>query len=290
MTEFARYHPMVNFIYFATVIGLSMFSSNIVFIGLSLLSSGTFMIMLKGKKALLNLVFAFPLFLACVAINTFFNHRGMTILFYLMDNPITLESIMYGVCTGGMLLSVINWFVCYNAIMTSDKTTYLFGRLSPSISLIFTMVLRLVPKYNRQVKAIRNSMKCVGKDVTNGNLLQKTKNGLAIFSGLTTWALENGVDTADSMKARGYGLKGRTSFHNYKMVFRDFLFLGFCVVFIVLVALSIAIGANKTIYFPKIKIAEFSVLNIFGIIAYLFLCFMPIYTEIYERIKWKLLF
>jgi energy-coupling factor transport system permease protein len=31
-----------------------------------------------------------------------------------------------------MLISVITWFNCYSAVMTSDKFVYLFGRIIPA--------------------------------------------------------------------------------------------------------------------------------------------------------------
>lgn len=45
----------------------------------------------------------------------------------------------------------------------------------PALSLIFSMVLRLIPKLKAQIKVISNAQKCVGRDVTNGNLLQRAK-------------------------------------------------------------------------------------------------------------------
>jgi energy-coupling factor transport system permease protein len=46
-----------------------------------------------------------------------------------------------------MLAAVISWFSCYNAVMTSDKFVYLFGRVIPALSLILSMTLRFVPKF-----------------------------------------------------------------------------------------------------------------------------------------------
>ncbi len=38
---------------------------------------------------------------------------------------------------------------------------------------------------------------------------------------MVTWSLENAIETADSMRARGYGLPGRTSFSIYRFDSRD---------------------------------------------------------------------
>lgn len=42
-----------------------------------------------------------------------------------------------------------------------------------------------------------------------------------MLSILVTWALENAIETSDSMRSRGYGLKGRTAFSIYKFTKKD---------------------------------------------------------------------
>lgn len=88
------------------------------------------------------------------------------------------------------------------------------------------MALRFVPRFAAQLKIISNAQKCVGRDISQGNLLTRAKNGLKILSILITWALENAVDTADSMRCRGYGLPGRTAFSNFRLDSRDKASLG----------------------------------------------------------------
>jgi energy-coupling factor transport system permease protein len=48
-----------------------------------------------------------------------------------LRNPLTLESIFYGLAAAVMLAAVVLWFGCYNEVMTSDKFIYLFGRVIP---------------------------------------------------------------------------------------------------------------------------------------------------------------
>ena len=119
-----------------------------------------------------------------------FNHYGVTTLFYLKTGPVTLEAIVYGIVLASMLFIAILWFSCYNEVMTTDKFVYLFGRVIPALSLVLSMVFRFVPKFNAQVKVIRNGQKCVGRDMSNGKLIKKIRYGLTILSILITWALE----------------------------------------------------------------------------------------------------
>ena len=83
------------------------------------------------------------------------------------------------------------------------------------------MVLRFVPKYKAQIKNISNGQKCIGRDVSNGNIITRARNGIKILSIMITWALENAIETADSMKSRGYGLKDVISFSIFRFDRRD---------------------------------------------------------------------
>ena len=123
-----------------------------------------------------------------------------------------MESLIYGALSGLMLASILLWFSCYNKIMTSDKFIYLFGRIMPAISLLFSMVMRFVPNYKMQIQKISNAQKCIGRDVSNGTVKEKIRHGIKIISIMFTWALESAIDSADSMRSRGYGLKNRSSF------------------------------------------------------------------------------
>ena len=140
-------------------------------------------------------------------------------------NWITLEAIVYGIVLGAVMFIVIQWFSCYNTVMTSDKFIYLFGRIIPALSLVLSMALRFVPRFLRQLKVIRNGQKAMGRDVSEGTVLNRIKYGLQMVSILVTWALENAIETSDSMRSRGYGLHGRTAFSIYRLTRRD-CFLG----------------------------------------------------------------
>ncbi len=155
-------------------------------------------------------------------VNPLFNPRGVTVLTYLPGgNPLTLESIVYGLAAAGMLAAVVFWFRCYNAVMTSDKFIYLFGRIIPSLSLILSMTLRFVPRFRAQLRTVTEAQRCIGRDVSEGPVVRRCKNAGAILSIMLTWSLENAVETADSMKSRGYGLLGRTAFSLYTLDDRD---------------------------------------------------------------------
>ena len=286
---FGSYHPLVNFTYFALVLVFSMIFMHPVCLAVSLASALTYGIYLNRKKAVkFNLLFMLPMLLLTALLNPLFNHEGMTILTYFKNgNPLTQESINYGIAAAVMLITVVGWFSCFNSVITSDKFVYLFGRMIPALSLILAMALRMVPRFKAQAKIISNAQKCVGRDISNGSLLLRARHGLRIISILITWALENAIETADSMKSRGYGLRGRTAFSIYKFTRRDaaaLLYLLACGGYIVAGSL---LGGLKFRYFPTTRGAFTGAYTYSLFAVYFALCIMPIIINFKEDRKWK---
>ena len=142
-SEFGRFHPVVQFVYFTSVIFFAMFIREPVFVGISLVFSLAYSVHL-GEKRALKAVFWFivPMFVLIAVINPLFNHAGVTIWFYLPDgNPFTMESLVYGIVSGGLFSCTMLWCICLRYIMTSDKVIYLFGRVAPKLSLLISMIL-----------------------------------------------------------------------------------------------------------------------------------------------------
>jgi len=286
---FSTFHPIVNFIYFMTVILFSMVFMHPIFLGIAFVSAFIYSVQLKGNIAVkFNLLYLLPMLVFMALLNPVFNHQGVTIIFYLDNgNPITLESILFGVTAACMFITVIIWFSCYNKVMTSDKIIYLFGKAVPSLSLILSMVLRFVPRYKVQLRTISNAQTCIGRDVSQGSLIEKAKNGIKILSIMTTWALENGIETADSMKARGYGLPNRTSFSQFRFDNRDKLAISVIAVLISIVILGAIIGQTTLRFFPSIEQIEVTPISVCVYFAYLVLCMLPVIINVLEEFKWK---
>ncbi|WP_213995986.1 energy-coupling factor transporter transmembrane component T [Tepidanaerobacter syntrophicus] len=290
MTDaFSTYHPVVNFLYFTLVLVFSMFFMHPICLGISLLCAFIYSVYLKGKNVVsFSFKYMLPMLIATAIINPAFNHEGGTIITYLRDgNPLTLESIAYGIAAAAMLITVIFWFSCYNAVMTSDKFVYLFGRIIPSLSLILSMTLRFIPRFTAQIKIVSNAQKCVGRDVSNGSLLQRVKHGVKILSIMVTWSLENAIETADSMRSRGYGLPGRTAFSIYRFDKRDksaIIFLLFCGGYIMLGSM---LGGLYYRYFPTMKGVGLELYPVSLYLCYFLLCIMPVVINIREDHKWK---
>lgn len=289
LNEFKTYHPIVNFAYFIFVFIFAMWFMNPVNLCISLCCGFIYLIILKGKKyALKSMLYMLPVIVTTSLINAAFNHRGVSILTYLPGgNPLTLESIVYGFFASLMLVSVMAYFFCYNELMTSDKFIYLFGKLIPSLSLIISMTLRFVPRFTAHLKETAQAQKLVQTEPKG--IIQKIKSALSVLSSAITWALENSVETTDSMKARGYGLPGRSGFSIFKFDKRDFFIL------ITIVCLGIYVITGKLngeidfSYFPAIRGNKLSAYGISIYTSHFMLCILPVIIEIREVIKWKVL-
>ncbi|MBN7774212.1 energy-coupling factor transporter transmembrane protein EcfT [Clostridium aminobutyricum] len=285
---FSGYHPVVNFLYFTFVLVFSMVFMHPFCLLISLICAFVYSFTLKGRKAAkFNFLFLLPMLLITAIVNPAFNHEGATILTYLRSgNPLTLESIAYGLAAAAMLASVICWFSCFNEIMTSDKFVYLFGRILPSFSLILSMVLRFVPRFKAQIKIISNGQKGVGHDVSNGSIAQRVKQGIKILSIMVTWTLENAIETADSMKSRGYGLSGRTAFSIYTFDRRDrkaFAAISLIGIYIISGGMF---GGLAFRYFPTMKGELSNPFTVSLYFAYLGLCLIPVIIDREEKQRW----
>lgn len=278
---FVKLHPFSGIIYFAAVIGFSMLFMNPVCILISLSCAILNAALINGKKALaFTARFIFPMITAVVIINPVFNHRGATIITYLpWNNPLTLESVIYGAAAAAMVASVMLWFSVFNTVMTSDKIICLFGRIIPSLSLVISMTLRFVPRFISQFRQLRASR--VNRNKASLKTLVRE------LSVMISWALESAVESADSMKSRGYGLKGRTSYNIFKFRKTDGTSLIFTLCISAALIVFIILGTAKYSYFPMFKFDFSTITSVIFYILYAGVMLLPAIISGWEGLKWK---
>ena len=289
--RFSSLHPVVNFLFFAEVLGFSMFLLHPACLVISLVCALGYDLQLGGRKALaFCLKGVLPMTILAAVLNPLFNHQGATILTYLPSgNPVTLESIAYGLAAAGMLAGVVLWFACFTQVITSDKFVYLFGRIIPALSLVLSMALRFVPRFLQQLKVVTRAQKCIGRDPSRGGLVHRIRCAGGILTVMIAWSLENAIDTADSMKSRGYGLPGRTAFSIFRFDKRDrnaLLLLAALGLLVLAGALSDGLSWR---YFPTLKWTLAQPMSVLTLCSYLALCAFPIIFNRKEARKWKAL-
>jgi len=289
MIRFEKFHPAILFIYYLLVIVFSMFTVHpIVLAGTLPGSVLLFALLHPMRETLRNLLFYFFVFILIGITNPLFSHNGETILFFLNDNPITMEAIIYGAVISIMLVGIIFWCKCYTKILTSDKFLYLFGKMIPKLSLILSMTLRLIPLFKQQIKKISGTQKVLGL-YSSESRTDALLGRIRVFDSLLSWSLENAIDTADAMKARGYGLKGRSNFHLFRFHKEDGILLAAILILTALIASGNADGVFLFGYYPYITGMLLTKKAILGYLCMLFFMLLPSLLEIKEKILWNCL-
>ena len=228
------------------------------------------------------------MFLILTVINPLFSHNGKTVLFVINDSPVTLESLIYGAVSAGALVAVLYLFRTFTELMTRDKLLYVFGSFSPKTALVLSMGLRYIPLFKDRARKISDSQRALGL-YKEDNIFDKVKSDMRVFSILITWALENGITTADSMSARGYGKRRRTYFTLFRFGKNDALMLILILLltsFMVVVMLS---GALDFTFYPLVAFENPTPLSLSAYTAYGILSALPIIIETEERLRWKFL-
>lgn len=287
-SNFASYHPAVSFVYFLAVILIAMFSMSPVFLALSFLGGFVYSVVLGGWKAVrFNLLLAIPVLFITMVINPLSNHAGVTVLFYLNDNAITLEAILYGLASASMLVSVVMWCSCFQKVMSSDKIIYLLGRAVPVIALLLSMCFRFVPLLKSRFREIHQGQKCMGRQYPRRALIKRARLFAKELSILIAWSLEAAIETSDSMEARGYGLRGRTSFHIFKFTRRDRNALLLILALAAAVTVGCVLGANNIYYYPAIVFHTPWSVVIPAALAYSLLLALPVILDIKGERRWQ---
>lgn len=281
MKAFSNFHPVVIFIYFVAVFSVSMFIQNPVYLFISLTGAFLFLCVLNDiKGSIISLVKYIPFIILITVLNPLFSHNGATPLFFINDNAFTLEALIYGSILGLMILCVIFWFKSFNIIFDSEKILFLFRKISPKISLIFSMALHFIPNFSRYF----NEVLAVQKKLQNKS---KVKLYISCFSAVITHSLETSVETADSMSARGHATGRVTNFGRFRVKSNDVILLTTTIILALLTYTAIVTGDTKVVYYPVIVFSNSGVSAIISYTAFTVLCLLPGIYEIKEDLKWK---
>ena len=324
--EFSRYHPVVNLIFYLLVLGTTMFQMSVGLVFISLFSAVVYYFMLKKTEGLKCCAVVVGIIIVSAIINPLFSHKGGTLLFYLFTgNPVTLESIIYGLISAIIIGAMLLWFSTFNQVMGVERILGAIGKVLPNVSLLITMIMRFIPQYTRHQRKVSmvnkvnkrnydekinllNREKTEKENVIEAHIGQKKKNyieackkqkkkngidkiidsikeGSRTFSITTTWALENSIYTADSMKARGFGTGRRTNYSNYKFQKRDYLLMGWLVILWLVVVFSLEREKVYTYYYPFIQVKN----NMVVYLMYGLLCLTPVLINVKEEIRWLIL-
>ena len=283
---FEHLHPVCIFLYFVLVIGMTLACMHPVMLLISAAGAILFLWMLGGRRKVVGILrFVGPMFLLIAIANPLVNHRGVTLLGMFMDQWITLEAIGYGAVSACQLAAVVLWFACYQEVITSDKFLFLFGQIAPAAALLITLTLRLIPQLKSMAEEIRQVQGTLHGE--ENRLTQRMAAAVRNLSVLLTWSMENAVQTADSMKARGFGQRRRTTYHLFRFDSRDARCLGLIVALLAAAILFRAFGFGYVEFYPRIRSLAEGAGNLWqgGILILLY--FLPVLLEKKEALRWR---
>lgn len=286
--SFNDYNPAAVTVWFFCVTGIAMFSGHPLTAAASFAGAVLFFLIRNGRNHARSHGFFVILFIILSLANPLVSHNGKTVLFIFNNNPVTLEALLYGINSSAMIISVLYWFRSFSQIMTSDKLLYITSSVSPKLSMVISMAMRFFPLFGKQLKKTDDVQKAAGL-YKEDNIIDTIKGKARVFSILITWALENGIITAESMDARGYGTLKRTSFKRFRFSAADILLSVISIILTALSAFSLSGKHMDFSFYPEISYSRPDIITVAGNAAYIILVLLPTAAETEVNLKWKYL-
>lgn len=285
---FERCHPAVNFIYFAAVmIGMVCFQHPI-FLLISFGCAFVYSIKRNGLKALIFNIAALPFVIAFALYYSSYTHFGVTVLEKnFIGNNMTFEALVYGFVLGITAAGACIWFSCVYSVFTTDKVVYLFGKVSPRLSLFLAIILRMVPRIKKEAKKINTAQRGIGRGISQGNLWQRLRNCIRIFSMLITWTIESLTTASESMRSRGSTLRGRTAFSIYRFDNRDRAYVIGVFTCLTVTLMGVWLQQMDMQYDPRIVFPTIAPMSYLFFIGYGVLCLMPLLLELWTEYRFR---
>lgn len=235
---FSDRHPLVPLACLVPTLLMAMLVLQPVYVGISLGGGLLLASLVLGPSAILaRLRWQLPFLALIVLLNPIFVRTGSTVLLELGPLSPTLESLSYGLCMGGMLLSTLLWFECCARIVDGDRLREVWGGRLPSLVLVVSMVFQLLPRLLRRAELTEGVLaSCTAAEGEGASAGDATGHGGGERFGTTrwnlpvrrrirslgivlSWALEDSLERADSMRARGWAASPRRS-HYRRIILR----------------------------------------------------------------------
>ncbi|TJY38944.1 energy-coupling factor transporter transmembrane protein EcfT [Cohnella pontilimi] len=283
-------HPSVMLMYYAggMTFGMLLFHPVILLCGWA--ASIIFNLHMDGGKAWKRwAVPALSALLFLLVLNPLVSHRGRTVLFYWGDIPITLESVVYGVTMACSLMNLVTLFISYRILITEHKFLYLFARVSPKAALLTMMASGLVPRLRRRMQELMIVQKTRGISVTQGSLVLRARHGTRLVGNLLSWALEDALQTADSMQARGYGTGPRSAYPAFRFRVRDGAAAAGLLIAAAVIFFLWSRGNGYLTIYPRLGSVSLSNGDISVLVVYILFLLLPLGWEWRDRKTWQAL-
>ncbi|WML44204.1 energy-coupling factor transporter transmembrane component T [Neobacillus sp. PS3-40] len=288
--RFERFHPLVSFMFYAGSLSLLILMLHPIFLLIGfvvILAINYHDDRLSGLRRWV--IFIMTTGLLIIFFNPLFNERGRHTLFEIGQHRFTVEAVTYGGMSAFSIMGVMALFVSYNEVMTPNKLLFLFSKFMPQFAILLMLTLRFIPLMRRRLAEISAIQMSKGISVRNGKWKSRVKAGMQYVQVLLTYSLEEAIQTADSMKARGYGRgKQRSSYEYFRFQKKDGIALLYLVVLFVLILIGRFLGYGLLNVYPLMESWRFTSMDTACLITYLlFLCF-PLLVEMGGMNRWRI--
>lgn len=330
-TYFDRYHPAVAVVYFGAVLLFAMCVMQPIYLLLSFAGAVLFGGIVRGwPRTFSSLVWQVPLVLLIALVNPLFSASGSTVLFRVGAHAFYFESLFYGACQGLMIVNVLVILQNAAAVLSMDKLLSVGGHVMPNVTLMTSMVARLVPQFlrrGREISAVsaactaaqgcvapaadgapRGNAASVAGAVAQGSAVPvadvvvqgrvrasrvsksramksaSLRKNFRLSTVLMGWGLEDSVENAQAMQARGWGACPRRSSYALNR-FRgdDALALVVLAALAASSAVSAYVACQQWEFYPAlVGLAPW-----FSYAPFAVLVCLPAVLELWERAQWR---
>lgn len=281
-------HPFVMFFYYICIGFFAMFFNHPLFLLAGCLALIAVNLSHDGGAAMKQWA---PLMIGMtvliILINPFINSRGTHVFFYFRGKQVTLEATLYGIVTSMSLLLILLLFISLNIVLNGNKLLYIFSRMLPKTAFLIMLSIRFVPLLKRRLMEIQDVQRLKGMTMSQGTLRERAKSGMSILQILLSWSLEEAIETADSMKARGYGAGKRKPYIPFRMTTSDKRWLTYLVVLFSVCVAGGFLGYGKIIIYPALGTLHIYPLDWTVFACTLAVALFPVFVEGRELQKWN---
>ena len=283
------FHPAVSLLYCGVILVFSMAVMHPVYLVLTFAAQLALSFATGGRRAMRGLLWQAPLIVVLGIANPLFVSVGSTELFRIGLHAFYLEALAFGLCQGLMLVNVLLAFGNAARLVSSDKVLAVLGNLAPYLSLMISMTMRLVPKFAARFRYIQSvSDRCTATSAA-GEARAKTavrnaKGRLRMTTVLLGWGLEDSLEAADAMRARGWGAAPRrTSYQRYRFRRSDALAVAIIVALALSAAISAAAAQATLSFYPRIA----GIASWYSYLPYAALLALPLAVLCKEYLLWR---
>lgn len=280
---FASYHPAIPFCYLLAASAFAMSAAQPVYAALSLAGACCCVSLVRGVRALTRAGWLVGAIAVCTFANLLFVDEGTTVLFSINGRSLTLEAALFGACSGVMLAAVLCWMSSYASCVDGEATETLLGGAAPTVALMVSQIMRLVPQFARRGRMIESA--AAATPVAAPRSAGERGGGhLRTVSVLVGWGLEDSLVRARAMQARGYAFGAhRTRYRRVRFRRADAVVLAVALALAAVNIPLVAIACGQYAFYP----ATSRLIAWWGYAPYAAFVFLPAALAIRERSRWR---